>query len=115
MSIGKMTPEETERLKRLCKRILEEQDQQKFNELVMELNTLLASTERRLQPEQAQTTSQLASSGCVSLYQLALNLYNPALAFLDQKQKSLLGSYQLLPSLKAYSAFLLSTGTLART
>jgi len=37
MSIGKMTPEETEPLKRLCKRILEEQDQQKFNELVMEL------------------------------------------------------------------------------
>jgi hypothetical protein len=35
----------------LCKRIQEEQDQQKFNELVTELNALLEGKERRLQPE----------------------------------------------------------------
>jgi hypothetical protein len=36
----------------LCKRIQEEQDQQKFNELMNELNTLLEGKERRLHPEQ---------------------------------------------------------------
>jgi len=46
-----MTPEEAERMNWLCKRIQEEQDQRKFNELVNELNTLLEGKERRLQPE----------------------------------------------------------------
>jgi hypothetical protein len=47
-----MTPEETERMQWLCKRIKDEQDQQRFNELVVELNTLLEGKGRRLQPEQ---------------------------------------------------------------
>jgi len=47
-----MTPEETERMKRLCKRIQEEQDQRKFNELVMELNNLLEATGSGLHREQ---------------------------------------------------------------
>jgi hypothetical protein len=46
-----MTPAETERMKRLCKRIQEEQDQQKCNKLVSELEPLLAGKERRLHPE----------------------------------------------------------------
>jgi hypothetical protein len=43
MSVGKMTPQEIERMNRLCKLIQEEQDQQKLTELVIELKTLLAS------------------------------------------------------------------------
>ena len=46
-----MTPEEIERMNWLCKRIQEEQDQQRFNELVVELNTVLERKERRLHPE----------------------------------------------------------------
>jgi hypothetical protein len=52
-----MTPEEVERMKRLCKLIQEEQDQQKFNELVMELSTLPESTERPLHPAQRKPRS----------------------------------------------------------
>jgi hypothetical protein len=47
-----MTPEEIERMNCLCKRIQEEQDQQKFNELVSELNNLLKAKERGLHREQ---------------------------------------------------------------
>ena len=54
---GKMTPEEIERIKYFCKRIQEEQDQKKFNELVTELNSLLEAKERRLRPEAYQPQS----------------------------------------------------------
>jgi hypothetical protein len=43
-----VTPEEIERMNWLCNRIEEEQDQQRFNELVVELNTLLEWKERRI-------------------------------------------------------------------
>jgi len=52
-----MTPEEIERIKYFCKRIQEEQDQKKFNELVTELNSLLEAKERRLRPEPYQPQS----------------------------------------------------------
>jgi len=52
-----MTPEEIERMNFLCKRIQEEQDQQKFSELVSELNTLLEAKERKLRPEQYEPQS----------------------------------------------------------
>ena len=49
-----MTPEkeEIERMNWLCKHIQEEQDQQKFSELVSELNKLLEVKEHGLHREQ---------------------------------------------------------------
>jgi hypothetical protein len=43
-----VTPEERERMIFLCKRITEEENPEKFNELVGELNDILDSTQERL-------------------------------------------------------------------
>jgi hypothetical protein len=45
-----MTPEEKERMAALVQRIQVEQDQEKFTELVTQLNALLAQKDRRLEP-----------------------------------------------------------------
>ena len=50
-----MTPEETERMNVLCRQIQVEKDQGKFNSLILELNQLLESKEKRL--EQRTSTS----------------------------------------------------------
>jgi hypothetical protein len=44
-----MTPEERERMARLVQQIQVEKDQQKFTELVSELNALLAKKDTRLE------------------------------------------------------------------
>ena len=43
-----MTPEETERLKALCKMIEVEKDHNKFSELLIELNELIVEKEKRI-------------------------------------------------------------------
>ena len=52
-----MSPEEKERMELLCKQIQIEKDLQKFNQLVDELDELLATKENRLgQPQQSRRT-----------------------------------------------------------
>ena len=43
-----MTPEEKERMESLCKQIQIEEDQEKFDALVQELNEILGKDEQRL-------------------------------------------------------------------
>ena len=43
-----MTPEEVERMKKLCKQIETEQNPDKFSQLVLELDELLARKNKRL-------------------------------------------------------------------
>ncbi len=43
-----MTPEERERMNRLCAQIQVEQDHNKFTQLIAELNSLFETKERRL-------------------------------------------------------------------
>jgi hypothetical protein len=47
-----MTPDERERMAILCERIAKEQDHDKFTELVMQLDALLGTKERRLDPQE---------------------------------------------------------------
>jgi hypothetical protein len=49
-----MTPEERERMHILCERIAKEQDQEKFSELVSQLNDLLDNKVQRLEPNSTQ-------------------------------------------------------------
>lgn len=44
-----MSPEERERMNRLCEQIAKEQDHEKFVKLVQELNNLLENKEHRLE------------------------------------------------------------------
>jgi hypothetical protein len=46
-----MYPADTEEVKRVCKRIVEEQDPQSFSALVEELNTLLEDDSEQNQPK----------------------------------------------------------------
>lgn len=46
-----MTPEERERMEWLCKRIAEEKDPEKFDELVKQLDDLLEVKHQRIHPE----------------------------------------------------------------
>ena len=43
-----MTPDEVERMKALCQRIAIEKDQDKFSQLIAELNELLERKDKRL-------------------------------------------------------------------
>jgi hypothetical protein len=45
---ARLTPEEVERMKKLCKQIETEQDPDKFSQLVLELDELLARKNKRL-------------------------------------------------------------------
>ena len=56
-----MTPEERERMNRLCAQIQVEQDHAKFTQLIAELNTLFEAKEHRLdEREQHQNVKQEA-------------------------------------------------------
>lgn len=46
-----MTPEERERMDELCRRVQEETDPHKFDELVRELNQLIEGKHERIHPE----------------------------------------------------------------
>ena len=53
-----MTDEERERLAYLCQRIQTERAPKTFDELVMELNELLEQKQRRIEPAQANTSTE---------------------------------------------------------
>jgi hypothetical protein len=53
-----MTDEERERLAYLCERIQIERAPKTFDELVMELNELLEQKQRRIEPAQANTSTE---------------------------------------------------------
>ena len=63
-----MTPEERERMNKLCAQIQIEQDRQKFTQLIKELNTLVEAKEHRLEnrescPTEAATRSPASEEG----------------------------------------------------
>ena len=51
-----MTPDERERMAILFERIAKEQDLDKFKEFVKQLDDLLATKERRLEPRQIESS-----------------------------------------------------------
>ena len=46
-----MTPDERERMNDLCRRIMDEKDPLKFDDLVVQLNELLEAKHQRIHPE----------------------------------------------------------------
>jgi len=48
-----MTPDERERMNDLCRRIMDEKDPLKFDDLVVQLNELLEAKHQRIHPEHA--------------------------------------------------------------
>ena len=76
-----MTPEERERMNRLCAQIQVEQDHNKFTQLIAELNSLFETKERRLDRETTRT--QMRGHRCFepSCKSLLSSLISTPLAF----------------------------------